>query len=240
MDNNNPSSTPAAGGPNIGPNLTGSTGGTGGATPAPVDNATADVKSARTAIAGLVAGTPLTKDTRKRVAKVRRKALPELAKVIDLTVDRPSLLPTGTTHQELSEKITLLAGFQGLHAETTGLNTEVDDSLLVLESDLYLAALAICNIADNSKAIDQAVVATVAEMRKALARGPKQKHKVTKVAVKTITVPVDSLGATASAPAGSPAGNGGGNTPAAPAHGTTGESQPAAPAPTGSTPSSKP
>jgi len=184
-----------------------------------VDTAMADVKSARDAVSPKL-GTPLTKEQLKRLLKPRRKAWTLVARVIGLTADRSWLVPGGSTSGDLLAKLMLLQALLMLLNEVTGFNTEIRDSVRVLESDLYRTALAICTIAEQSKALDPVVVQTVAEMRKALATGPKVKHKVTKVAVKKITVPLDSPASPTAPAAGTPAGN-------PPAHGTSGSTSPA-------------
>ena len=217
----------------------GSTPGTSnGAAETVVSTSLAGVKNAHESVKPVLRPS-LTSIERKRLARVKHKPQQFVARVIDLTIDRPVLAPLGTTPQELVAMQQLRDGLRALLNEVAGFHQELRDKTSVLESDLYTAALSICTIAEQSTVVDAVVAETVAEMRKALASGPRQKHKVTKVAVTTVTVPVVHPASATASPAGS-GGNGSGasSTAAAPAsastaapvNGSAGSSTPAAPA----------
>ena len=200
-------------------------GGSGGSStpPAGIDIAIADVNSAYDAVKAAL-GEPKTPNSRKRQFKARRKAQSNVPTVFDLTVAHPELLPMGTNSQELFEKLALLGKLQSVLTVSSKLHTSLKDAVTGLEGDLFKIALNICTIAERASVVDQGVVAVVKQMRASLALGPKQKHKLVKVPVKTVTIPVDAsapkpgTGTTGSAPE-PVASNAGSSTPAAPAPG---------------------
>ena len=150
--------------------------GVSGGNPAPsgpslVATCIAGVKNAFDAVKALL-GRPLTKDERKHVPRVRRLVEQYVGRVIGLLADFPTLAPQGRTPQELIEKQALFDALGPLLNVLVGFHTEVKDTMMELEADLYTTALSICTIAEQSKAPDQTVMQVVGEMRKALAHGP--------------------------------------------------------------------
>ena len=169
----------------------------GPATPASTGNsqiigtAVKDVKAAFDGVKSLLlpALTPLE---RKRLPKVRKAAETLIDELVALAVSRPQLVPLGTDPKQLEDELTRVGQLNTLVAEVNVLHTGVGDTVTRLQADLNKAALDIYAIASRSGVADPGVAAVVAKMAKILARGPRQKHVVVKVPVKTVTVPADT------------------------------------------------
>ena len=158
---------------------------------AEVDACIVAVKTGYEKVKGLL-GAPLSKLERMRLTRVPSGVQQLVPELVALTLTRPGLAQYGTDPEELERQLTLLAQLKTLLVEMEPLYTGVVDTVSSLSSSLNQAGLHIYSIAGRAGPIDPGVAAVVEKVKATLARGPKVKHQVTKIAVKTVTVPLDA------------------------------------------------
>jgi len=158
---------------------------------AEVDACIVDVKNGYEKVKGLL-GAPLSKLERMRLTRVPSGVQQLVPELVALTLTRPGLAQYGTDPAELERQLTLLTQLKTLLVEMEPLYTGVVDTVSSLTSDLNQAGLHIYSIAGRAGPIDPGVAAVVEKVKATLARGPRVKHQVTKIAVKTVTVPLDT------------------------------------------------
>ena len=179
------SSLSGGGNPAGGGNVPGGTGNS------QIDMAVKDVANALTSVKPILLPA-LTPTERKHLPKVRKSAQALVDELVSLALAKPSLLPLGTDPKGLSDQLDLVGQFNTLQLGVNNLHTGVADTLTRIETDLYKTALDVYAIASRAGVVDPAVAAVVAKMAKTLAHGPRTKHKMVKVPVKTVTMPTDA------------------------------------------------
>ena len=183
-----------------------------------IDAAIQDVNNGLAAVSAQI-GQPLTREKRKRLARVRRNGQQLIEPLIQLASRHPQLVPVGMSPTVLVQQLLQHQRQLVLLAVVEAMAKAVGDTTVQGEADLWTAALAIYGIASHSVATDPDVAGVVAQMEAALANGPRKdangqpKKKSTK---KSAASDAGASGTTAAPVAGTEPGTSTGSTGSTP------------------------
>jgi hypothetical protein len=166
-----------------------------------VDAAIQDVKNARGAVQ---LDPPLTKQTRMRLVKVRRNGQQLIAPMFGLANRVPQLAPLGVTPVELTQKLGRYQNLVELQAVVESMAKAVGDTVAQIQAELWGDTMTIYGMASHNVGSDPDVANLVAQMKAALAYGPRIKTQVTRTPIVKPTKGARGSAANSVDPGGSP------------------------------------
>jgi hypothetical protein len=167
----------------------------GNATVTIINQALALLVQANTMIQPILRG-PFTAREKLAMVKARRAVTIMAPTMIEEAIEKPNLAPNNTTAAELQDQLDTVAAFQTFSNKLAGFSKQAGGTALSLQSDVTKMALDIYAIAERNTA-DSSVQELVAQMKTALANGPRFPRKKVTTLPKPVTMHVPAEAAAA-------------------------------------------